>query len=178
MGNQLWASSKIAFFCCPHPWKYQLVSEEFTWMSQPLCMFQLYLFLISGLSTCVFSSSGFYEGMSQHLNIFKCPPIWVSETLYVLKRRFRMRMLKVCFWNWHLIFLVLLTCPTASPFETWHLNDGNAYRNTTEKEAQPIAASILTRKCCSFESRHKPSQEEGVAIGSESGGGGRRRNKL
>lgn len=131
IGIQLWASSKIVFSCFPFPQKCQLVSEEFTWMSQPSCMFELCLFLISGPITYIFSSSGFYEGMSQHLNILSVLQFKYLKFYMYSKRYFRMRVLEVYLWNWHLIFLVFLTCPPTSAI--WNLNDDNVSKNTIKK---------------------------------------------
>lgn len=79
-------------------------------MSQPLCMFQLCLFLLSRLIICIFFSSESYEGMSQHINIYFLSVLQFEYLRFYMysKKHFRMRLPEVDFETGiYVIFLVL-----------------------------------------------------------------------
>lgn len=73
-------------------------------MSQPLCVFQLCLFLSSRLIICIFSSSESYEGMPRRLNIYFLSVLQFKYLRFCRysKRHFKMRLPEVYFRNWHL----------------------------------------------------------------------------
>lgn len=92
-------------------------------MSQPLCVFQLCLFLLSRLIICIFLSSESYEGMFQHSNINFLSVLQFKYLKFYMysKRHFRMRLLEVYFQDWHLFNFSWCFCPTL-PTPQYYMN--------------------------------------------------------